>query len=137
APNATKHLMLDINLDAREKPLEMEFDLNRPEATSNFSNTTTMYDSYGGAHQMTMYFRRLEDTEGVSWEWHATVDGSEVIDPDDFKMKEIGNGIVRFDQQGNLLEEITEFSEVNFKGGAAAGQVINFDFGKNISEEGG
>ena len=137
APNATKTLTLDVNLDARAELIEDEFDLARPEATSNFSNTTTIFDSYGGGHQMTMFFRRIEGDEGPEWEWHATVDSDEVVDGDDMPFKEIGTGTVRFDANGNLLEEITEFSEVNFKGGAAEGQVINFDFGKNmLSEEG-
>jgi flagellar hook protein FlgE len=136
-PNASKKVMFDVNLDAREKPLEMEFDLDKAELTSNFNNTFTIFDSHGGSHQMTVYFRRMEETDGISWKWHATVDGKEVVDADGAKLKEIGNGIVKFDEKGNLLEELTEFSEVNFAGGAAQAQVIDFDFGKNIAEEGG
>lgn len=136
-PSATKKLVMDINLDAREKqPLE-EWDINRAELTSNFNNTLTIYDSYGGAHQMTMYFRRMEDSDGISWEWHATVDGKEVTDADGSKLKEIGKGLVKFDAKGNLLEETTEFSEVNFANGSAPGQIIDFDFGKNMTTEGG
>jgi flagellar hook protein FlgE len=136
APQATKHLIMDINLDAREKPPVEDWDINRAELTSNFNNTLTVFDSYGGSHQMTMYFRRLEDTDNVAWEWHATVDGREVTDADG-KMKEIGKGVVKFDAKGNLLEETTEFSEVNFANGSAPGQVIDFDFGKNITTEAG
>src|SRR5690606_9267212 len=72
-----------------------------------------------------------------SWEWHATVDNKDVTDADDTKFKEIANGLVKFDEKGNLLEETTEASEVNFAGGAMQGQIINFDFGKNIANEGG
>ncbi len=136
-PNASKKVVFDVNLDAREKPLEGEFDLEKAELSSNFNNTFTIFDSHGGSHQMTVYFRRQEETDGISWKWHATVDGKEVSDADGAKLKEIGNGVVKFNQKGNLLEELTEFSEVNFAGGAAAGQVIDFDFGKNIAEEGG
>jgi flagellar hook protein FlgE len=128
--------MMDVNLDAREKPPLEDWDVNRAELTSNFNNTLTCFDSYGGSHQMTMYFRRLDDSDNVSWEWHATVDGREVTDADG-KLKEIGKGIVKFDQKGNLLEENTDFSEVNFANGSAPGQVIDFDFGKNITTEQG
>jgi len=137
APAATKKLMLDVNLDAREKVMTEEFDLNRAELTSNFSNTITIFDSYGGSHQMTMYFRRMEDQEGVSWSWSATVDGREVTDADGAKLKEIGKGIVRFNPTGGLVEETTEFSEVNFNNGSMLGQKIDFDFGKNLTTEGG
>lgn len=136
-PNATKKVMFDVNLDAREKALEVDFDLEKAELTSNFNNTFTIFDSHGGSHQMTVYFRRMADDDGISWQWHATVDGKEVTDADGAKLKEIGNGIVKFDSKGNLLEEVTEFSEVNFAGGSEQGQVIDFDFGKNIAEEGG
>ncbi len=138
APSQTTNLLLDVNLDARAKVMTEPFDIDKPETTSNFNNTTTIYDSQGGSHQMTVFFRRIEDTEGLSWEWHATVDSEAVSDGDAAsKLKQIGNGTVKFDPKGVLLEEVTDSSEVNFAGGAAAGQVINFDFGKNTSTEGG
>lgn len=137
-PQPTSNLVLDVNLDAREKVMEEEpWDINRAELTSNFNNTTTIYDSQGGSHQMTAYFRRLEDSEGISWEWHAAVDGKEVTDADGSKLKEVGNGVVKFDTKGNLLEEVQEQFEVNFAGGPAPGQVVNMDFGKNMTTEGG
>lgn len=136
-PQMTTELKMDVNLDARAKVMQEPFDINKAELTSNFNNTITCYDSQGGSHQMTVYFRRLEDTEGLSWEWHATVDGSEVTDADGQKLKEIGNGQVKFDVKGNLLEEIQEQFEVNFAGGPQPGQVVNLDFGKNMTTEGG
>lgn len=135
-PQATTKLTLDVNLDAREKLKEEPWDVTRAEMTSNFNNTTTIYDSQGGSHQMTVFFRRIEDTEGISWDWHATIDGAEVTDADG-KIKEVGNGTVRFDTKGNLLEEITENFEINFAGGPAPGQVLDLDFGKNLLTEGG
>jgi flagellar hook protein FlgE len=137
-PQATTKLMLDVNLDAREKLMEEPFDLAKAELTSNFNNTTTIFDSQGGSHQMTVYFRRVPDDAGLSWEWHATVDGKEVTDPDgDFKLKEVGKGLVKFDAKGNLLDEQTDNFEINFVGGAAPQQKVDLDFGKNIATEGG
>ncbi len=137
APQGTQKLQLDINLDAREKVMEEPFDVNKGEITSNFNTTITVFDSYGGSHQTTVFFRRLEDEEGPTWQWHAAVDGKEVVDAGGDKMKEIGSGKVRFDAKGNLAEEITDFSEVNFAGGPLQGQIVDFDFGKNILTEGG
>ncbi len=137
APQQTSHLMMDVNLDAREKVMTEPFDITKAELTSNFNNTITVYDSQGGSHQMTAYFRRLEDSEGISWEYHTALDSTEVADPDGNKLKEIGRGTVKFDAKGNLLEENNEFSEVNFAGGATPGQIIDYDFGKNMGVEGG
>ncbi len=136
APQATQKLMMDVNLDAREKVMPEAWDLNRAELTSNFNNTITVFDSYGGSHQMTTYFRRLEDADSPTWEFHATVDGKEATDGNGDKLKEIGNGRVKFDAKGNLMEKTTDFSEVNFAGGSMQGQVIDFDFGKSIAEGG-
>ena len=137
-PSATKVVTLDLNLDPREKISEIDFDISRPEETSNFNNSVTIFDSYGGAHQMTVFYKRIEDGDGVSFEWHASVDSSEVTDAvDGESYKEIGNGIVKFDGNGNLVEEIQEDFEVNFAGGAKPAQNILLDFGKNITTEGG
>jgi flagellar hook protein FlgE len=127
---------MNVNLDSREKVMEGEFDLNKAELTSNFNNTITVFDSQGGSHQMTTFFRRLDDSDGISWEYHAMIDGKEVTDGGGDKLKEIGTGTVKFDVKGNLLEETNDFSEVNFAGGPAAGQKIDFDFGKSIAEGG-
>lgn len=138
APESTKILTMNINLDAREPVATVPFDVNRPEETSSFNNTISVFDSQGRSHQMTTYFRRIEDTEGISYEWTATVDNREVVDPDsDSKLKQIAKGVVRFNGNGVLLEELTEWSEANFSGGAMQGQKIDFDFGKNITTEDG
>ena len=136
-PNRTNEVKLDLNLDSRSKVLQEPFDVNKAEQTSNFSNTITVYDSQGAAHQMTVFFRRLEDADGISWKWHAAVDGSEILDSNGSKMVEIGTGLVKFDPNGNLMEEIQDEFEVNFAGGAAPGQKINIDFGTNMKSEGG
>lgn len=137
-PQKTTNLMLDVNLDARAKIIPEDFDVNRPELTSNFNNTITVYDSHGGGHQMTVYFKRAEDSEGILWNWYATIDGVEVTDADDgAKIKQVGNGTVKFDALGKLLEETQENFEVNFAGGSELGQAISLDFGKNRGVEGG
>jgi flagellar hook protein FlgE len=138
-PISTTKVMLNVNLDSRQKVLEEPFDLNAPEATSNFNTTYNLFDSHGRAHSVTMYFRRLEETgEGPNWSWSATVDATEVTDPDgDSKLKEIGKGVVRFNAEGMLLSEETESFAANFANGAFANQVVEIDFGKNMLEEGG
>lgn len=137
-PQKTNNLLLNLNLDARQKVIPEDFDITKAELTSNFNNTTTIYDSYGGSHQMTVYFKRAEDSEGITWNWYATVDSVEVADPEDgAKFKQIGNGSVKFDGLGNLMEETQENFEVNFAGGSELNQQITLDFGKNKLTEGG
>jgi flagellar hook protein FlgE len=137
-PESTKLLNLNVNLDARETTLEEPFDLMNPEKTSNFNSTYTVFDSHGRSHMLTMFFRRTEDSgDGIGWEWRAAIDSKEVADPGEGEYKEVGNGVVRFDSKGNLLEEITNEFEINFAGGAKPAQQIVIDFGKNVGEEGG
>lgn len=139
-PQGTEKVIMNVNLDSREEVIEGElgeFNVNNPVKTSNFVSTVNVFDSHGTKHAMTTYFKRIPDDEGISWEWHATVDGKEVTDADGAKIKEVGSGIVKFDHKGNLLDEqYNEFS-ANFSKGAVPGQKILIDFGKNIGKEEG
>lgn len=136
-PKGTDKVVMNLNLDSREEPLEVDFDINNPVKTSNFNTTVNIFDSHGTKHAMTTYFRRVPDDEGISWEWHATVDGKEVTDADGAKIKEIASGTVKFDPKGNLLEEIYNESSANFTKGAVPDQKILIDFGKNMGTEEG
>ena len=137
-PKATDTLQLNVQLDSRSDIIEEPFDIQHPVKTSNFSTSISIFDSHGRAHQATVFFRKINASEdGVEWEWHATVDGKEVTNPDDAELKEFANGVVKFDKYGLLREELTHESSVNFSNGAFPNQVINFDFGKNTGNEGG
>lgn len=138
-PRATDTLNMNVQLDSRAKLVDGDFDIENPELTSNFSTSVSVFDSHGRGHQVTTFFRKINaDEEGTEWEWRAVVDNSEVADPNsDGNFKEIANGSIKFDRLGLLEEEITEESSVNFNNGAFPDQIINFDFGVNILEEGG
>ena len=128
---------MNVNLDSRAEIIEEEFDINRAQDTSNFVNSVNVFDSHGTKHALTTFFKRVPDDEGITYEWYATVEGSEVTDADGEKMKQVGNGVVKFDSNGLLLsEETTEFS-ANFTKGALPDQFIDLDFGVNIGEEEG
>ena len=135
-PQGTSVVRLDLNLDARSKIIEGEFDINNADKTSNFANGMTIFDSQGRSHQMTVYFKRTEgNTEGSAWNWHALVDGKEISDADG-EFKQIAKGFVKFDNNGILTEQETTESEANFAGGAKPGQAMNFDFGKIKDDSG-
>jgi flagellar hook protein FlgE len=152
-PNGTQKLTLDINLDARIKTFEQmgtekndpdlaatTFNIADPEATSHFNNTTTIFDSYGAAHQMTVFFERVQAEDGeIQWDWHGAIDGKESLDPpeDGAALVEVVKGSIKFDNNGLLLkEEFDESMEINFAGGAKLGQKIELDFGKSLDEGG-
>ncbi|MBP9708628.1 MAG: flagellar hook protein FlgE [Oligoflexales bacterium] len=137
-PKQTEKLTLNVNLDSRQDPLAEPFDLNNAEKTSNFNNTVTVFDSHGRGHAATVFYRRVEEADGIRWQWHATVNPKEVVGADpEVEYHEFASGEVAFDKFGNLLTEETTASEVNFANGALQNQVIEFDFGKNMAEEGG
>lgn len=135
-PSKTKKLSLTLNLDSREKLIEGDFNIDKAEKTSNFNNTIAIYDSQGRPHQMTVYYKRTADTDGISWDWHAAIDSTEVVDGKG-KFTEFGTGKVKFDQQGNLIEQTTERNSVNFNAGALPEQLVEFDFGKVTTVENG
>lgn len=136
-PLKTTVVNMNVNLDSRDEVIEEEFNIEDPLSTSNFVNSMNIFDSHGTKHAITTYFRRIEDDEGISYEWHATADGKELTDADGAKVKEVGRGLVRFNSEGLLLaEETTEF-DANFTKGALPNQFITFDFGENIGEDEG
>jgi flagellar hook protein FlgE len=139
APVATSKIVMNLNLDARAKPMvDTPFDLNNAEATSNFNTTLNIFDSQGRGHNMTVYFNRVADSDGITWSYSATVDAAEVTDAESgVRLKEIGKGIVRFSPEGLLKSEEPEFFEANFTDGAFANQKIELDFGKNTDVEEG
>lgn len=136
-PQSTEKVVLNVNLDGRTEVTETPFDIKDPVKTSDFVNTVNVFDSQGNKHAMTTYFKRLPADEGITWEYHQTVDGKEVTDADGEALKEVGKGVVKFDAKGNLLSEEAEDIGANFSKGATPGQKIEIDFGKNMSTEGG
>ncbi|MCX6119191.1 MAG: flagellar hook protein FlgE [Proteobacteria bacterium] len=140
-PKKTDVVTMDVNLDARMKPVPGEFDIKNAELTSNFNNTINVFDSHGRSHPMTVYYKRMEAEEGQgpSWKWFATVDSKEVTNPDpESEAALVSSGTVKFSSKGLLeVEEMDESEGVNFIDGAEPGQIVKLDFGKNIGEEKG
>ncbi len=140
-PKKTDVVTMDVNLDARMKPIEGEFDINNAEKTSNFNNTINVFDSHGRSHPLTVYYKRMasEEGQGPTWKWYATVDSKDVTNPEeDAEYKLASSGTVKFNNKGILeAEEYDDTGGVNFIDGAEPGQLIKLDFGKNIGEEKG
>ncbi len=132
-PRATTQIDMIANLDADAQVPAAAWDVTNAAATSNFNSTITVYDSLGNAHPVEVYFRK---TAANSWEWHAVVDGGELAGGTPGTPTEIADGTLTFTVNGELDTETINNNTVNFLG-AAAGQVIDFDFGDSITTDGG
>lgn len=136
-PAKTNTVEMVLNLDVRADRIEEDFNLEKSADTSNFVSSVTVYDAAGNPHQTEVYFRRSGDNSDNAWEWHAAVDGSEVVDGEKGVASEIASGTIFFDKDGRLVREEYEDASVDFIGGVEPGQKVVFDFGKSIEGEGG
>jgi flagellar hook protein FlgE len=127
----SENVQMRVNLDANAATLP-GFDPLDPAGSSNFSNSVTVYDSLGNAHEITTYFTKVADN---TWEWHAMVDGAELVGGVPGEPTEGASGTLTFTTNGELDAETMGASSWDFVG-ATAGQVISFDFGESLAEGG-
>jgi len=128
---ATKDVNIQMNLDSREN--KKEFDITKPEKTSNFSNTMTVYDNVGTARVVTMYYNKEDNNQ---WSYHAVVDGKDVEGGKEGQLYEMANGKLSFNDKGQLLDAKEGKNSFNFNKGAASDQKIAFNFGTPIKAGG-
>ncbi len=108
------------------------WDVNDPATSSNFSRSLTGYDSLGDGHQLTTYFTK---TGSNTWDWHTVAGGGEIEGGSKGVPFEGASGTLSFSTDGALKTELTSASAWNFAS-AAAGQAIQFDFGRSLDEGG-
>lgn len=141
-------ITLHCNLNANAETPAGAWDKDNAALTSNFSTSITTYDSLGGAHDVTVYYRKEAATAGPpaiaenSWSWHAVIDGSEINGGTAGVNQERANGMLVFTSTGALDREIAMpagpiASDWDFVGGCDQNQVIGFDFGDSITTDGG
>ena len=154
-PVPTTKVTMNVNLDLREPVLIEEFDPRRPNETSNYASTVTMYDNFGQSHQATVFFAKDRD-KANSWKWYATIDGAEIKDAQQYDELGqplphiIGKGEISFDENGKPIMnfrtkegkpsfidvmEQSDAHEVQFANGSAP-QKIQFNFGAMEDELG-
>jgi flagellar hook protein FlgE len=136
APNATAAATITANLDAsmtNAPVIAVAWDPQNPSATSNFSTSMTVYDSLGNAHNMDIYFRK---TAANTYDYHALVNGAEVVPAAPGTNVEVGTGTLAFTTDGalNTVATTTPIS-VSFAGATGA-QAVTLDFGKSIAAGG-
>jgi flagellar hook protein FlgE len=96
----------------------------------NFSNTITVYDSQGGAHQVTLYFAKTADN---TWDVHY-------VNPDPATpsvLVDAGTQALTFDTNGALIDDNSGSSiNLDFGGSVTTPQAISFDYGTGTAEGG-
>jgi|Deesub1362A_J573_1020465.scaffolds.fasta_scaffold00118_28 flagellar hook protein FlgE len=135
APEQTSNIQIYVNLDVNASildPVANPWDPTDPVNTSNFSTTLTVYDALGNGHQVSIYFRKVTDTQ---WDWHAVVDQGELSGGTSGVNQEVAAGTLSF-TDGRLASEttITPFSVQFF--GTSGPQTVSFDFGESLAEGG-
>lgn len=121
-PLASGTITVQANLNS-EDAVPPAFNVATPSATSNTSNSVTVYDAGGGAHQVDIYYSK---TAANAWAWNAvTVDqtGAPVV---------AGTGTLTFDPTGSgKLAATTGAINVTYPNMGAA-QAIALNFGDPI-----
>ena len=118
AQKPTEEITFNGNLDSRATaPTTAPFDATNP-ATYNFTSTTTIYDSAGAAHQVTLYFAK---DAGAANQYNVTVSIDDVIQPE--------TASLLFDNAGVLdATSATALNLASYTPANANAQAINIDF---------
>lgn len=118
AQKPTEQVTFKGNLDSRATaPTTAPFDATNPE-TYNFTSTTTVYDSAGAAHQVTLYFAK-DATAANQYNVTASID--DVVQPE--------TAALVFDNAGVLdATSVTALNLASYTPANANAQPINIDF---------
>lgn len=118
AQKPTEEITFNGNLDSRATaPTTTPFDATNPE-TYNFTSTTTVYDSAGAAHQVTLYFAK-DATAANQYNVTASID--DVVQPE--------TAALVFDNAGVLdATSVTALNLASYTPANANAQPINIDF---------
>jgi flagellar hook protein FlgE len=119
-PTANVTLRANLNANAAVQV----FDPASPSTTSDFSSTTTVYDTLGNQHTVDVYWNK---TAAGSWEFHAMTDGGGLNGGTAGVQTEVATGTLSFDTDGRLTA-VTQSSTFDPLG-ATAPQPLNFNFG--------
>jgi flagellar hook protein FlgE len=129
--SATQNVTIAANLDANEDIIAGGFLDTDPAGTSNFSNTVTVYDSLGNAHEVTVYYTKTASNE---WSWNAMVDGGDLTGGTAGVAQVCASGSLTFTTDGALDTETLGASSFDFLNATAAQNIV-LDFGTSITTD--
>jgi len=113
------------------------FQVDTPDETSNYSTALSVYDSAGGPHTLSLYFRKASETTNVAtWEWFAYVPAGDSLSGEEEAQ---ARGTLTFNNAGILTsqtgpeyltpEQPDGSQGFDFNRGAPAQQIDDIDFG--------
>ncbi len=73
-PSATTTVEATVNLDSREAPKSVTFDITDPDTYNNSTSVFTYY-SLGNAHTLSLYFVRATPSSANTWQVYGASDG--------------------------------------------------------------
>ncbi len=123
-PRSTANVTVKANLQSDAAVVPAAFDPTDPIKTSNFSSSTTVYDSLGKAHQVDLYFKK---TASGAWDFHGLTDGGGVSGGTAGTEAEVATGTLTFDSDGKLtgVTQTSNFNPID----ATGPQALTFNFG--------
>jgi len=129
--SATSSATVAVNLDATAQVPGAAFTLGTPPTTPanyNFSNTISVYDSQGGAHDVTLYYVKTADN---AWTVHYVHD-----DPaNPGQLVEAGTQDLTFGKDGSLTDDNSGTAiNFDFGGSVTSPQAITFNYGTGTGE---
>jgi flagellar hook protein FlgE len=131
SPFATTEMEVTANLDPRAAVLT--FDILQPDTTSNFSTSISVFDSLGTSRTLDVYFN---NAGGNLYNYTVVADGAELAGGTPGTDTIVGTGSLQFTTDGALNIATTPDLTVDFAGGATAGQIIQMNFGDDITNDG-
>jgi flagellar hook protein FlgE len=125
----TETISIRANLKA-DATVIAAFDPADAAGTSNFSAATTIYDSLGAAHQVTLYFTKTGELPNT-WQYNVTTDSAKVTAPLAGGAPDpsvIAQGTLEYDTEGRLVTvsgQTVQFRPI----GAVDQDGLTFNFG--------
>jgi flagellar hook protein FlgE len=98
APKVTSAAEMALNLDSSDS--NTTFQISNPGGTSSYSTAQTIYDTLGASHTITTYFSK---TAAQTWQWDATIDGSDISGGTPGTPALFGSGTLVFDGTSGAL----------------------------------
>lgn len=131
SPLQTSLIEITANLDSNAEVPVDPFDLADPE--SEHKTSITVFDSLGESRTLDVYFVKTGEN---AWEYHVLADGADLAGGTAGEYQEVGTGTMTFNENGALLDAQTGDITADFANGAATGQIIEIDFGLDITNDG-
>jgi flagellar hook protein FlgE len=120
APKVTSAVNMGLNVNASDT--NTTFNITNPGGTSSYSTALKIYDTLGNAHTITTYFSK--EATPQTWQWNATIDGSDVSGGTAGTPVLFGSGTLTFNTSGALTSTMPENfyagSGITFADGVAA-----------------